>query len=299
MKVEIGKLKLGKFTPRLPGRNYAREHLAEITVSLKEFSQWSPILINRDFYVIEGETRVEAAERLGWRVIEAKILDVPDKTARLIALNANISQRNLDPMEEAFAIKSLHDEGLSIRQIAKKIGKSKTWVADRLRLATNVHPEIQASLRDRKSRITPVHARHLAKLNPKDQLVIAREIVEKKLTDEQTAQKVQVALIHRQVVPASSEPERPMASDAQPKPQVSNVISVTEVGPRIRDSLLDVTRLHLFKDFDYSASGTCSECGKRTTLRKPRLTVNAWKKHIVEALKRDLDELTSSQETSA
>ena len=60
---------------------------------------------------------------------------------------------------------------------------------------------------------------------------------------------------------------------------------------RIRENLLDLTTLHLFKDFSYRAIGTCSECGKRTTLENPHLAVQAWKKEIIEALEKDLEEL--------
>jgi len=295
MKIQIGKLVLGKFTPRLPGRDYKREHLAEISKSLKEHGQWHEVLVNQRFEVIDGETRVEAAKRLGWREVEAKILKVTNEAAHIIALSSNIMQKNLDFMEEAEKVKFLHDQGLSVRKIAEQIVKDKSWVDRRLRAAKDLHPEIKALLshRETKSKITPKHAEHLARLPKRDQLIIAKEIEEKELTAEETELRVGDALTAREVIPTShEEPEAP-AGPALVKPETSTVISVTEVGSRILENLLDVTTLHLFKDFSCRATGTCPECGKRVTLENPHLAVQAWKKEIIEALRKDLEELSS------
>jgi len=293
MKVQIGKLVLGKYTPRLAGRDYKREHVAEISKSLKDHGQWHEVLVNQRLEVIDGETRVEAAKRLGWREVEAKVLKVTNEAAHIIALSSNIMQKNLDFMEEAEKVKFLHDEGLSVRKIAKQIGKDKSWVDRRLRAAKELHPEIKALLshRETKTQITPKHAEHLAKLPKRDQLIIAKEVEEKKLTAEETEVRVEDALTAREVIPTShEESEAPMPIVA--KPETSGAISVTEVGLRIRENLLDLTTLHLFKDLSYRARGTCPECLKRIILENPHLTVQAWKKEIVEAMRKDLEELS-------
>jgi len=296
MKVQIGKLVLGKFTPRLPRRDYKREHVAEISKSLKEHGQWHEVLVNQRLEVIDGETRVEAAKRLGWREVEAKVLKVTNEAAHIIALSSNIMQKNLDFMEEAEKIKFLHDEGLSVRKIAKQIGKDKSWVDRRLRAAKELHPEIKALLshRETKTLITPKHAEHLARLPKRDQLIIAREVEDKKLTAEETEVRVKDALTAREVIPTSHEETEAPSAPAPAKPEASSgVIPVTEVGLRIRENLLDLETLHLFKDFSYRAIGTCPECGKRTTLDNPKIAVQAWKKDIVEAMRKDLEELSN------
>jgi len=298
-KVDISKLHLGKFTPRLPGRDYVRQHLEEITNSMREHGQWSEILVNKHLDVINGETRVMAAKRLGWSQIEAKVLDVTDDEAHLIALSSNVLQRNLDPIEEAEAIKYLHDRGFSVRKIAEKVGKGKSWVDERLQMARKLHPSIKLKLSTERTRITPKHAYYLAQVPTRDQLRIAEAIEREHLDVEATREEVEVALIHRSVVPTSSEPAEEPAT------------TVTPEKPTPTNEFADLEKFHLFKDFSYSAKGVCPNaedkvncpecskelllgdlCKKTVRLKNPKLVIQAFKEHIVEALRKDLEELS-------
>jgi len=297
MKIQIGKLVLGKYTPRISSRDYVRDHVATLSGSMDQFGQLQEVLVNQEkggFFVVDGETRIQSAKRLGWKEIDVKLLKVSEDQAHLIALSANITHHALDPMEEAEKILILKKRGLTVRKIAANIGKSKSWVAERLQMATSLHPDVKKVMSEPRTPITPMHARYLAKIPKPDQLIIAKDIEEQKLTAEQTAFRVQDVLTAREVIPTSHDEPQTPSGPAPAKPESSSgVIPVTEVGLRIRENLLDVTTLHLFKDFSYRAIGTCPECGKRTTLENPHLTVQAWKKEIVEAMRKDLEELSS------
>lgn len=296
MKIQIGKLVLGKYTPRISSRDYQRDHVATLSGSMDQFGQLQEVLVNQEkggFFVVDGETRILSAKRLGWKEIDVKLLKVSEDQAHLIALSANITHHALDPMEEAEKILVLKKRGLTVRKIAANIGKSKSWVAERLQMATSLHPDVKKVMSEPRTNITPMHARYLAKIPKPDQLIIAKEVKDKKLTAEQTAFRVQDVLTAREVIPTSHDEPQTPSGPAPAKPESSSgVIPVTEVGLRIRENLLDVTTLHLFKDFSYRAIGTCSECGKRTTLENPHLAVQAWKKDIVEAMRKDLEELS-------
>jgi ParB family chromosome partitioning protein len=99
-------------------------------------------------------------------VIEANIMDVGDGEAYTLSIVENSQRADLSPIEEAQAIQKLmDDEELSQLAVAKKLGKSRTWVAQKLRLL-NLPEDTQESIKT--SGLTEAHGRQLLKLSNAD-----------------------------------------------------------------------------------------------------------------------------------
>jgi len=67
-----------------------------------------------------------------------------------------------------------------------------------------------------------------------------------------------------------------------------------QLNPILVKRQLEEIELQMFKGFDYQASGVCPACGKRVKLQKPKITVNAWRQGIINALRKFLEELQLS-----
>lgn len=124
--------------------------------SINEKGLLQPILVRvvgERFQVIAGQRRLNACKKLGLRTIAAKIIDVDDKEAFEISLIENIERKTLDPLEEARAFKKYVDDfgfgGMS--ELAKRIGRSLTYVSRRLALLQLPDGVQEAILRRRKS----------------------------------------------------------------------------------------------------------------------------------------------------
>ena len=67
-----------------------------------------------------------------------------------------------------------------------------------------------------------------------------------------------------------------------------------QLNPILVKRQLQEIELEMFKAYDYEASGVCPACGKRVKLQKPKITVNAWRQDIINALRKFLEELQLS-----
>lgn len=132
------------------------------------------------YEIIAGERRWRAAQLAELDVIPAVIRDVSDDTALALALIENIQRENLNAVEEAMAFKRLGEEfELTQQQIADAVGKSRTQVANLLRLLA-LDPEVQTLLE--RGDLDMGHARALLSLEPVQQRQVAHEVVNNDLT---------------------------------------------------------------------------------------------------------------------
>ena len=136
-KIPVDSIVIGQFNPR---KTFDSEHINELANSIRRDGQWNPIIVRHrlDHYeLIAGECRLRAVKKLGLTTIQARVLNVNDEEAKLLALKTNIMRRDLNPVEEAHGIKKLVDKGWSIKRVAKELNKSYTWVYYRLKLSEN------------------------------------------------------------------------------------------------------------------------------------------------------------------
>jgi ParB family chromosome partitioning protein len=112
--------------------------LDELAASIQESGMVQPILVRRvgeRFQIIAGERRWRAAQKLGLATVPVTVREVPDDRLLELALVENIQRQELTPVEEAVAFQKLQDElRLTQEEVAKKVGRDRSTVANTLRL---------------------------------------------------------------------------------------------------------------------------------------------------------------------
>lgn len=180
-RLPLGQLTRGKYQPR---RDIQPEALEELADSIRAQGVMQPIVVRPigvDRYeIIAGERRWRAAQLAELDVIPAVIREVSDEVALALALIENIQRENLNAIEEAMALKRLGEEfELTQQQIADAVGKSRTQVANLLRLLA-LDPEVQTLLE--RGDLDMGHARALLTLNSTQQRQVAHEVVNNDMT---------------------------------------------------------------------------------------------------------------------
>ena len=165
--------------PEQPRREFKESTLRELADSIKEKGVLQPVLAEADigggYTIVAGERRVRAARLAGLHKIPVVIRQFTAQEKLEIALIENVQREDLSPIEEAQAYKRLMEMAyLSQEQIAQKVGKDRSTIANTIRLL-KLPEDAQAAL-DRGA-ISPGHARALLTLvNVSDQQVLLRRI---------------------------------------------------------------------------------------------------------------------------
>ena len=180
-----------------PNRLQPRSHfddkkLEELITSIEEHGVLQPVVVQKadsGYELIVGERRWRASKKLGLKKIPAVIREVSDAQSLEIAIIENIHRQDLNPIEEAEAYARLANEfALTQEMVAKKVGKSRTAVANTLRLL-KLSRKIKEDLISEK--ISMGHARALLGLeNSKQMEILRKEIIKQDLTVRQTEGRV-------------------------------------------------------------------------------------------------------------
>ena len=181
----------GKYQPR---RDMHPEALEELAESIKVQGVMQPIVVrpigDGRYELIAGERRWRATQLAGLDKIPAVIRDVPDEAAIAMSLIENIQREDLNPIEEAMALKRLQDEfELTHQEVATAVGKSRTTITNLLRLIA-LTDDVKVLLE--RGDLEMGHARSLLTLEPNVQREIGRQIVAKGLSVRQTEALVRV-----------------------------------------------------------------------------------------------------------
>ena len=189
-------LQRGKYQPRI---NFDEAALQELADSIKAKGVMQPIVvrsIGADRYeIVAGERRWRASQLAALDTIPAIVRDISDETAIAMALIENIQRENLNPLEEARALKRLQTEfDLSQQEVATAVGKSRPVIANLLRLLS-LEREVAEMLEH--GRIDAGHGKVLLALDGGDQVRAARKVVDSKLSVRQTE-----ALVKAMLAPA-------------------------------------------------------------------------------------------------
>ncbi len=185
-KGKVIELSISKIHPNpwQPRRDFDEESLAALAASIKEKGLIQPITVrNREndgsfeYELVTGERRLRAAEMAGLTVIPSIIASYADDNMAEMALIENLQREDLNPIEEGEAYQSLIDTyALSVNDMAERVGKSRSYVANILRLM-GLADEVKAMLREKK--LTIGQARPLLALeSAEEQIALAKEIVE-------------------------------------------------------------------------------------------------------------------------
>ncbi|MEE4143592.1 MAG: ParB/RepB/Spo0J family partition protein [Halieaceae bacterium] len=195
----------GKYQPR---RDIDPESLQELADSIKAQGVMQPIVVraisDRKYEIIAGERRWRATQLAGLGSIPALIRDVPDNAAIAMSLIENIQREDLNPIEEAAALMRLQQEfELTQQEVADAVGKSRSTVANLLRLMT-LQEDVRRLVEH--GDLEMGHARALLGLVGSQQSHAARTVVGKGLSVRQTEALVR-GLLERREKPA---PEQKM-----------------------------------------------------------------------------------------
>ncbi len=176
--ISIERIKSSPFQPR---RRFDEEKLKELAASIKEKGVIEPVIVrlseDGNYELICGERRLRASKIAGLEKIPAIVKNVSDKEAFEISLIENVQREDLSPVEFAIAFSKLVDMGYTHEDIAKKIGKSRVWVTNIIRVLNL--PEDVRELVD-KGKISLGHAKILCSIQNKSKVrEIAKQIVER------------------------------------------------------------------------------------------------------------------------
>ena len=182
LEVDIDKIKPN---PNQPRKNFDEDALKELAASIKVHGIVQPIVLNEQndgtYLIIAGERRYRAAKLCGLKTVPAIIKNYTDKQIKEISIIENLQREDLNPIEAARAIKELMEEyGLTQDTVSERIGKSRSNVANTLRLLT-LYPDVINMVEQGK--LSSGHARCLVVIDDqKEQIKLAQMVVSKNLS---------------------------------------------------------------------------------------------------------------------
>lgn len=196
--------------PAQPRRTFSDGAIVELAGSIRRYGLLSPLIVRRSgpdaYELIAGERRLRALKLLGETAADAVVLSVADRDSAIIALIENLQRENLSFFEEAEAYQTLLTEhGLSREELAGRLSRSPSAVANRLRLL-----RLPASVRAGISAggLTERHARALLRLSGEEDQLAA--------LDKAVRQQLNVRALEQLI-------ERMLADQATPAPRIRTV----------------------------------------------------------------------------
>lgn len=191
--IEVGKIKPNPFQPR---KEFDEARLRELADSIRQYGVLQPLVVTRkeiaqddgglavEYELIAGERRLRAARIAGLTQVPVVIRAQADTDQMKLelAIIENLQREDLNPIDRAMAFRRLADEfGFKHTEIAKKIGKSREYVSNSLRLLMLPQDVLDAIAQ---GKMTEGHARPLMMLTdrPEEQTTLFKEIMIKKIT---------------------------------------------------------------------------------------------------------------------
>jgi len=191
--VEVERIKPNPFQPR---KSFDEAALASLAESIRQYGVLQPLTVTRkeiekpgegiavEYELIAGERRLRAAKLAGLREVPVVIrtAEDSDRMKLELAIIENLQREDLNPIDRAFAFQRLYqDFGLKHIEIGKRVGKSREYVSNTLRILS-LPKEMQDALQS--GQISEAHTRPLLMLidRPEEQKTLFTEIVTKRLT---------------------------------------------------------------------------------------------------------------------
>ena len=205
-KDSITTIRIGDIEPRKdqPRKSFDDESIQLLADSIAIHGVLQPIIVRENaefpdtYEIIAGERRWRAAKMAGLSEMPVVIVDGDDLKIAQIALVENVQREDLNPVEEAFAYQALIERfGLTQEQLSKEVGKSRSAIANMLRLI-ELPDEVLELLKDGK--ITNGHARAILGLDDEEYMImLANRVVNEDLSVRRVEEIVRKALIQKDV----------------------------------------------------------------------------------------------------
>ena len=155
--MQVKEIKLSEIAPSAlnPRKTFDETELKELAESIEANGLIQPVTLRKyagedgkKYEIVCGERRFRAVTLLGKETIQAVVKDLDDKQAFACMVIENLQRKDIDPMEEAQALKHLYNKGaVSVKEIAKMLGKSQSFVVNRIQL-NNILPEFVQLMRE-------------------------------------------------------------------------------------------------------------------------------------------------------
>ena len=178
--------------PYQPRKEFSEEKIQELAQSIKENGLIQPIIVRKSpvlgYEILAGERRYRASIAAGLSEIPVIIKQLSDQDMMLHSIIENLQRENLNPIEEAKAYQSLIDKGFTHTEIAEKMGKSRPYITNLVRLLglpKHILTEVESG------RLSQAHARLLIQLSSDKQDKLLNRIQTENLSVRQVEQILQ------------------------------------------------------------------------------------------------------------
>lgn len=191
--------------PNQPRKYFDPEAIAQLAESIRQYGVLNPLTVRRapggGYELVAGERRLRAARVAGLNDVPCLVIAADNEDSSAIALVENLQRRDLDFFEEAEGFKRLIDQyGLTQEEAARKVGKTQSAVANKLRLLRLSEQNMELI---RSAGLTERHARCLLRLDDEtDRINATNYIIEHDLNVSRAEQYVDALLLEKQSPPA-------------------------------------------------------------------------------------------------
>ncbi len=195
---QINVIKLSLIDPKSdqPRKNFDKQSLEELAKSISENGLLQPIIVREygegRYQIIAGERRFRASKLAELTEIPAVIMNKTDRQAAEIALIENIQREDLNPIEEALGFRALQEDyGLTQEELSERIGKSRSAIANAMRLL-DLPEEILSMLADGK--LSAGHGRTLLAVRNEEAMIeLAKRVINEDLSVRRLEEEVKKA----------------------------------------------------------------------------------------------------------
>ena len=235
-----------KKNPYQPRTYFNEEKLNELKESIEKNGLLQPIIVKKavkGYYIIAGERRYRAFELLGKKQIPAIIKEMTDEEMMIFAVLENLQREDLSALEESESYKNLMDKmSLTQEELAKKLGKSRPYIANSLRLL-KLPAEIKNKLEQ--GLISAAHARTLLSLKTKKAMEeVCALVIDRKMSVRELEEYVAKLLKPKEI-------KKPRAKDIFIEEQENNLKKLLGTSVTIKQSRNKKGKIEIeFKDND-------------------------------------------------
>jgi len=194
--------------PNQPRKYFDPEAIAQLAESIRQYGVLNPLTVRRaqngEYELVAGERRLRAARVAGLNEVPCLVITADSQDSSAIALVENLQRRDLDFFEEAGGFKRLIDEyGLTQEEAARKVGKTQSAVANKLRLLRLSQQNIELI---RSAGLTERHARCLLRLsNDEERIAATKYIIEHDLNVGRSEQYIDSLLKAKEAPPSNEQ----------------------------------------------------------------------------------------------
>lgn len=244
--------------PQQPRRSFGGDQADELTRSISQHGVLQPLLVRRAdadrYQLVAGERRWRAARAAGLQQVPVVVLDTPDSEMLTLALVENLQREDLNPIDQAAAFQYLLDAGLTQAELSRRVGKSRSAVANAVRLL-QLPADLQAEVAA--ARLSEGHARAILAAPKAQQRQLAEAAIAGNLSVRQLEAEARLLQVTAQITSQTGG-----QTDVKPPPKQAGIAEAAAEAWRI------VAAERLQQTFNTRASITQDSAqGGRITLR--------------------------------